>query len=107
MGSDRRQHRRIPVDWAALVRHTNGGIVAQMENVSISGAFVRCEKVLKPKEKLKLHIIAPNHSPLSASAEVIWLHVHCLENDIPPCGMGLRFTRVSRTDRKFLRSVIA
>ena len=107
MGRDRRQHRRLPVDWAALVRHTEGGIVAQMENISISGAFVRCEKVLRPKEKLKLHILAPNHSTLSANAEVVWLQVHCLEDNIPPCGMGIRFTRVSRTDRQFLRSVIS
>lgn len=107
MGRDRRQHPRVPIEWPAFVRHTSGGIVAQMENISANGAFVRCDKVLRPKEKFKLHILAPNHSTLSANAEVVWLHVHCLEEDIPPCGMGIRFTRVSRTDRQFLRSVIA
>lgn len=107
MGMDRRRHPRVPVDWAALVQHDDGGTVAQMENISPNGAFVRCEKVLRPKERLKLHIVAPNHSPLSANAEVVWLNVRCFEKDVPPCGIGIRFTRVSRTDRQFLRSVLA
>ncbi len=107
MGRDRRQQPRVPVDWAAFVQYSDGGIVAQMENISANGAFVRCEKVLRPKERLKLHIVAPNHSTLSANAEVVWLHVHCLQDDIPPCGIGIRFTRVSRIDRQFLRNVLA
>ena len=105
MGRDRRQQPRVPVDWAAFIQHTGGGIVAQMENISANGAFLRCDKVLRPKERLKLHMVAPNHSTLSASAEVVWLHVHCVEDDIPPCGLGIRFTRVSRTDRQFLCGV--
>jgi hypothetical protein len=79
--------------------------VAQMENISANGAFLRCDKVLRPKERLKLHMVAPSHRTLSASAEVVWLHVHCFEDNIPPCGVGIRFTRVSRTDRQFLCGV--
>ena len=51
--------------------------------------------------------MAPNHSPLSARAEVAWLQVLCSEDDVPPCGMGLRFTRASSPVRQFIRGFVA
>ena len=107
MARERRRHARVEVDWPAVVQHTTGGMVAEMENIGANGAFIRCEKPLRPREKFKLHIVAPNHSPLSASAEVAWLQVLCAEKDVPPCGMGIRFTRVSSDVRQYIRTFVA
>lgn len=107
MGKERRRHPRVEVDWPTVIQHTSGGIVAEMENIGANGAFIRCEKPLRPKERFKLHIVAPNHSPLSASAEVAWLHVFCSKDDVPPCGMGVKFTRASRSVRQFIRDFVA
>jgi hypothetical protein len=68
MGRERRRYRRVPVDWAAVVKHTSGGIVAEMENIGANGAFIRCEKPLRPKERFMLHIMAPNHSRSGVAA---------------------------------------
>jgi Tfp pilus assembly protein PilZ len=81
-------------------------MVAEMENIGTNGAFIRCDKPLRPKERFKLLIVAPNHSPLSASAEVAWLKVVCSDKDLPPCGMGIRFIRVSSTVRQFIRALL-
>ena len=107
MKRKKRRNIRVPIDWPAVVRYPNGSIVAELENISASGAFIRCVKPLRPKERFKLHVVVPNHRPLSASAEVAWLHVCCDDKDLPPCGMGIRFTRVARTDRQFIRDLIA
>lgn len=107
MARDRRRHPRVDVDWPAVVQHTQGGIVAEMENIGANGAFIRCEKPLRPKESFKLHIVAPNHTTLSARAEVAWLQVFCSEDDVPPCGMGIRFTRASRSVRQYIQGFIA
>ena len=107
MAKERRRHARVEVDWPAVVQHTCGGMVAEMENIGTNGAFIRCDKPLRPKERFKLLIVAPNHSPLSASAEVAWLQVVCSDKDLPPCGMGIRFTRVSSTARQFIRGFVA
>ena len=107
MGKERRRHARVDVDWPAVVQHTYGGMVAEMENIGTNGAFIRCDKPLRPKERFKLLIVAPNHSPLSASAEVAWLQVVCSDKDLPPCGMGIRFTRVSSSVRQFIRGFVA
>jgi hypothetical protein len=107
MGRERRRHPRAVVDWPALVQDSNGSIVAEMENISANGACIRCEKPLRPKERFKLHMVAPDHSPLIARAEVAWLQVCRTEKDIPACGMGIRFTRASRVVRQFIQSFVA
>ena len=107
MGRERRRHSRVPVDWPVVVHYTSGGIVAEMENIGANGAFIRCDKALRPKESFKLHILAPNRGTLSARAEVAWLQVQCSEKDVPPCGMGVRFTRAPRTVRQFIQGFIA
>ncbi len=104
---ERRRQHRAAVDWPVLIQDTKGGIVAEMENISTSGALIRCSMPLKPQEKFKLHIIVPNHSPLIARAKVAWLSVNCTENGVFPCGMGIRFTRVARRDREFLSSLVS
>lgn len=107
MAKERRRYARVDVDWPAVVQHTSGGMVAEMENIGTNGAFIRCDKPLRPKQRFKLHIVAPNHSPLSANAEVAWLQVLCSEKDVPPCGMGIRFTRVSSSVRQYIHGFVA
>ena len=107
MVKERRRHSRVEVDWPAVVQHTYGGMVAEMENIGTNGAFIRCDKPLRPKERFKLLIVAPNHSPLSATFEVAWLQVVCSDKNLPPCGMGVRFTRVPSTVRQYIRGLVA
>ena len=61
----------------------------------------------KLKERSKLFIIVPNSKSLSVYFEVVWLRVDCSKADILPCGMGIRFTRVLRTDRQYLTEIIS
>ncbi|MGB6377577.1 MAG: PilZ domain-containing protein [Syntrophobacteria bacterium] len=106
MSKERRRDNRATIDWAVLVRDTGGIIVADIENISLSGAFIRCNVPLETKKRYKLHIMVPNHSPLDTNAEVAWLSVKCTERGIPPCGMGIRFTRVSKSDREIINGHI-
>jgi Tfp pilus assembly protein PilZ len=78
-----------------------------MGNIGANGAYIRCEKPLRPKERFTLHIMAPNRSTLSARVEVAWLQVRCNKKDIPPCGMGVRFTRASGNVRQFIKYFVA
>lgn len=107
MKRERRRDPRIHIDWVAVVRDTTGSSVAELEDISARGAFIRCEKPLRPKERFKLQVVVPNRHPLSANAEVAWLHVCCDDKELPPCGMGVRFTRIPRADRQFIHDLIA
>jgi len=86
---------------------TGGASEVDLTDISLGGAFIRSDKPLIPKERSKLLIIVPNRKTLGVFYEVVWLRVDCSVNTIPPCGMGIRFYRVCRTDREFLHSFLA
>jgi hypothetical protein len=79
----------------------------ELREISLGGAFIRSDKPSNPKERSKLFIIVPNRMTLEVYFEVVWLQVDCSVNHIPSCGMGIRFTRVSRSDRQYLTEVIS
>ena len=103
---EKRRYPRAPLYWSALIRDTNGARVAEIENLSASGAFVRSHKPYRPKERFKLHIMSPGQSPVSTSAEVSWLHVSCSQKGTLPCGMGVRFLRISKKDRSHISQAV-
>jgi hypothetical protein len=107
ISKDNRRYPRIPVDWPAVILKTGGASEVDLTDISLGGAFIRSDKPLIPKKRSKLFIIVPNSKTIKVFFEVVWLQVDCSVNNIPPCGMGIRFYRVSRTDRQFLSSFLA
>ena len=103
---EKRRYPRAPLYWSALIRDTNGARVAEIENLSASGAFIRSHKPYRPKERFKLHIMSPGQSPVSTSAEVTWLQVSCSQKGTLPCGMGVRFLRISKKDRSHISQAV-
>jgi Tfp pilus assembly protein PilZ len=104
---EKRRHTRAEVSWPVVILTSQGATVAETKNIGASGAFILCRAQLQPKEKIKVFVMAPNRNSLQISAEVAWSNPLGSEEDTPPCGVGLRFTRVAPSDRQFLREVIA
>ena len=107
MPRNRRTPQRVRVRWPVVVITTTGVAVAETRDISTDGAFIQTKLPLKPKEKLRLFIMAPNQRPLDFAAEVAWSNPHGSDQDSVPRGMGVRFTKVSRDYRNFLRNVVA
>ncbi len=107
MIKDRRKHLRVAVDWPAVILKGDRAREADLTNISATGAFLRSDKPLRPKERFRLFILANRHSPLTVNFEVAWVRVDYTKDKMSPCSMGIRFTRVSSADRQFLRNVIA
>jgi hypothetical protein len=68
---EKRRYPRAPLYWSALIRDTNGARVAEIENLSASGAFIRSHKPYRPKERFKLHIMSPKKLPSHAAWEFV------------------------------------
>jgi hypothetical protein len=47
----------------------------------------------------------PNRRYLDILAEVTWSYPYGSLEDATPCGMGVRFTRISDADREFISSL--
>ena len=105
--SEKRSHSRVEVSWPVVLLTSQGATVAETKNIGASGAFILCRAHLRPKEKLRVFVMAPNRKSLSISGEVAWSNPLSSEEDSPPCGVGIRFTSIAPADRQYLRDIIA
>ncbi len=107
MVADRRTPIRIRARWPVVVLTDKGVLLAETRDISSEGVFISCEEPLRPEEKLRVFIMAPNHRPLDIPAEVAWSNPHASEQDTTPKGMGLRFTKDSSDQRERLHNIVA
>ena len=106
MAADRRKPTRVRVKWPVVIITDKGVVVAETRDLSSEGAFIHCKLPLKPKEKLRLFIMAPDHRPFEVPAEVAWSNPHRTKPDSIARGMGVRFTEVSTAHHQILRNLI-
>ena len=106
MVADRRTPTRIRAKWPVVVLTAKGVILAETRDISSEGVFISCEEPLRPDEKLRVFIMAPNHRPLEIPAEVAWSNPHASEQETAPKGMGLRFTKDSSEQRGRLQDIV-
>jgi hypothetical protein len=107
ISKDRRRYPRVRANWPVVILESSGAREAELRDISLGGAFIRSDKPLNPKERSKLYIIVPDRKTFTVYFEVVWLRVDCSVSEVPPCGMGIRFTRVFRTDRQYLTEIIS
>ena len=80
----------------------------ETQDVSYSGAFIRCREPLKPSEVLEVSISVSLLCPrVQAQAEVIWSNASSVDAKVKPRGMGVKFTHVDDTDRELISALVA
>ena len=104
--SERRRYPRAEVVWPVVILTRHGATLGETKNIGASGAFIFCRALLKAKDRFRIFIMPPDRQPLSIFVEVVWSNPYSSEEDVPPCGLGVRFRRLSDMDRQFLRSVV-
>ena len=103
--TNQRQCSRIEGSWPVVMLPNRGALAAETRDISPDGAFIVCDRPLPQKERLRLFVMFPNRRYLDILAEVTWSYPHGSVVDNLPCGMGLRFTRISDADREFVASL--
>ncbi len=103
--TNQRQCSRIEGSWPVVMLTNRGALAAETRDISPDGAFIVCDRPLPQKERLRLFVMFPNRRYLDILAEVTWSYPHGSVVDNLPCGMGLRFTRISDADREFIASL--
>ena len=68
-----------------------GVMEGETENVSLHGAFIRCQKPLEPGERLIVVAELPTNPSFSSHAEVVWSRVPRAYGEGPSPGMGIKF----------------
>jgi uncharacterized protein (TIGR02266 family) len=104
---ERRQQLRLDFTVPVRMETSGGTIEAETKNISLSGAFVCCQKILPVGETFLLTIEPPNHKPLSLNAGVVWSNINVPDEKIVNRGMGVRFIHITKDDREFLNELVS
>jgi hypothetical protein len=104
--NERRYYPRIKVKLPVVRMAGKDLIDAEIEDLSLGGAFIRCSVMPNGKDNFHM-VISAQGRLISVTGEVVWKDVQKLNNQTRFRGMGVRFSQLLIGDRQFLRDVIA
>ena len=103
---ENRRHRRVKIKWPVVMTTSNGLADGQTQNVSLGGAFIRCQEKINLEDRFRL-VMTTKDRLILVNAEVVWSNGHKSEGKSAYHVMGVRFTNISGNDRTFLSGVIS
>ena len=89
-GKERRMYPRLRVRWAVSIQAADGLRQGEMEDISLGGAFIRCDKPPRPNEKVLLTYKDRSHN-IKVLAQVAWTNRESGSIGDKPIGMGVQF----------------
>jgi Tfp pilus assembly protein PilZ len=89
-GKERRKYPRIRVKWAVSIQAADGLRQGEMEDISLAGAFIRCDKPPRTNEKVLLTYKNHSHN-IKVLAQVAWTNHTSGSSGDKPTGMGVQF----------------
>ena len=104
-GVESRQHPRTHVNWPISMETPEGTIEAEVQNISLGGAFIRCQKPLSVGHVFSLTMIGPDNAPVTATAQVVWSNVNVPDEKVIHRGMGVRFLKMSEKHLQIVREL--
>jgi len=87
---ERRKHQRIPVRWAVSIEAADGVREGRMEDISLGGAFISCERPPRPNEKVLL-TYRDHSSKIEVLARVVRTNHEFERGRDKPTGIGVKF----------------
>jgi len=102
-----RQDSRVDVRWPVEMETPEGTVTAETRHVSISGAFIVCQKPLPLNERFRIAIAISKQKQVSMNALVVWSNSNVPDDKIVNRGMGIKFINISKEDLKpFAKALI-
>jgi Tfp pilus assembly protein PilZ len=87
---ERRKYPRIRVGWAVSILAADGLRQGEMEDISLGGAFIRCDKPPRPNEKVMLNY-RDQSEKMQVIAQVAWTNHEFEGSRDKPTGVGVKF----------------
>ena len=102
---ERRNYPRAKVKLPVVKMAGNGLVNGEIQDLSLGGAFIRCQEMVNTQEKFHM-VISAKGRLMSIIGEVVWEDVNKINNKTRLRGIGVRFRQIFSGDRRFLREVI-
>ncbi len=101
---ERRQSRRLPVDYSVDYHHGDTFLFSYITNISEMGIFVRSEEPLAKGTMLRLKFAPPGGEAFDLEGEVAWINPP--RPDAVNPGMGIRFVHLTPETRERLVDLV-
>jgi hypothetical protein len=88
---ERRIDQRFQIRWPIHILSADGSMKGETDDMSLGGAFIRCEKPPPPSEKVLLTFENPSGSMQFVLAKVAWTNLESQASSDKPIGMGIQF----------------
>lgn len=103
---EKREHQRVGIKWSVIVETVEGVIRGETKDLSIGGAFIKCQDPFPPGRHFNLTIELPDREPVILNSEVVWSNGNVPDDKVINRGMGVRFIKNSVEKVEFLNSAI-
>jgi hypothetical protein len=101
MENEKRLYPRTQVKWSVSGITNSGKMQGETKNISLNGAFICCENLLRPNEILLLTVDGPS-GPLQVLARVVWSDPGARSSEASTSGIGVKFMwSVLRTQSEY------
>lgn len=100
-GEDKRKYARYPLIAEIRYESDSPALSARISDISLGGLFIDTVNALELGTKVKFSLVLPEEfssDPVQGEAVVTWSQL--------TVGMGIRFTRMTRSDWEKIRSYI-
>jgi hypothetical protein len=104
---ERRIDQRFQVRWPIHILAADGSRRGKTEDVSLGGAFIRCEKPPPLDEKVLLTYENPSGNMQFVLARVAWTNLESQGSSDKPIGMGVEFLQFLSSPRPLERAGIS
>ena len=101
---ERRMDQRSQVRWPIHIRAADGTRQGEIEDISLGGAFIRCEKPPLPDEKVLVTYGNSFGAVHLVLAKVAWTNLESQGRSDKSIGMGIQFMQFLSTPRPKERS---
>ena len=107
MAVEKRRHPRISVSWPTVVQTRQGRIEARTRDISEAGAFIECAEELDLGDDFQISFKPSEDRDILVTGEKAWCGNINIDGKDTYSGMGVRFIKLSLTDRKFLSTLVS
>ena len=87
---ERRKYPRIRVGWAVSILAADGSKQGKMEDISLEGGFISCDRPPRPNEKVLLNY-SHYSNKIQVIAQVVWKNREFGRPRDKKAGMGVKF----------------
>jgi hypothetical protein len=102
-----REYSRVEVSWPVILHTAEGLIDGKLENASVEGALIHCQRPIDVSQLLEVSIEIPGSVlPVLATVEVIRSNTREKGDASPSCQLAVRFLEMSEEGRRIFCGAI-